>query len=43
MGLGIDIGRFRVDPHKNYMAVSINWRSFFWCAYNKNPAIWRLC
>ena len=25
--------RFRVDPHENYMAVSINWGSFAWVAF----------
>ena len=27
-GLGLISGKFRADPCKNYMAVSISWRSF---------------
>ena len=35
-------GRFRADPSKNYMAISINWGSFGGCPYNRRPTSWGL-
>ena len=27
---GFDIRQVRADPHRNYMAVFVNWTSFVW-------------
>ena len=39
LGLGLMYGRFRVDPDKNLMAVSINWRPCLGCFYDMGPTL----
>ena len=43
-GFGVGTsGRFRDDPVKNYMAVSVDWVSVLVCGpYNESRAIWGL-